>query len=257
MIRIPWRRGAFALLVFALCSPATAQVQTNRAYTTTADASDIRPFLARIPDATITRGVDLEPVVEFGNFDNGSTVGAAAYASIWIAEDLEVGGRWGFLTVDPDVGNGESGLEDIRLYGRYRLPLDGDIDFALGSELTLPVGAGDVGQSNFDFRAFGAMRYDVDGTMVVLANAGIQSLERGPDRETGITVGGGVILPMTEELAIVSELDLWTTIDYAAISGGLDYELPPGGHLRAALALGLDDAAPDVQIIVGFAIPVY
>ena len=255
-------RGTSCLaLATTLCvlfgGDAAAQMQTSAAYTTTSDLRDVRPFDAWITDATFTPGVDIEPVLSFGDLDGGSTIEAGALAAVWVREGLEVGGRWGFRSLDPERGESRSGLQDLGLYTRYRLPLEVDADVALGTELKLPVGDEDVGEGNLDLEVFGAMRYDVDGDLTVLAHAGIQSIERFDDREAGILLGGGVLVPMTEELALISELTLATAEDDAAVTAGVDYELPPGGHLRAGLSLGLDDGAPDLELRLGFAIPVY
>lgn len=247
---------ATASACLLLASAASAQMQSSSAYTTTDDLSDVRLFLGWIPDATFTRGVDVEPWLRWGNYDRLSTISAGALAGVWVNEDLEVGGRWGFTSFDHDDFGEESGLNDLTLYGRYRLPLEVDPVVAVGGEFTLPVGDDDIGQGNFDFHVFGAMRYDVEGAVTLTAHAGIESVDR-RDREAGIRLGGGVIAPMTEELALVAELSLTTAYDWAAVLAGVDYELPPGGHLRAALALGLDDAAPDVELLLGFSIPVY
>ena len=172
-------------------------------------------------------------------------------------DDLEAGGRWGFASIDPDFDDGETGLRDLGAYARYRLPLQAEFDAAVGAEFTLPVGSEDVGGGNFDFRGFGALRTDVDGNLTLIGSAGLESVEVGDDRELGLFLGGGTIVPLTEELAVIAELDLSTATDLARLTGGLDYELPPGGHLRGAIALGLDDDAPNFELILGFAIPVY
>lgn len=262
---------ALALLCPLAVVDATAQTGTSSSttsttprasapspYTTTEDLRDVRPFQAWLTDATWTSGVDVEPVAEFANLDDASGIFAGAQGAFWLSEDFEVGGRWGFLSIDPENFDSESGISDLALYGRYRLGLAiDDTETAVGLVTTLPIGSEDVGQSNFDLQAFGALRYTTADGIAVLGQMGIDSQEVGDDRELGILLGGGTIIPVTEELAAIAELQLTTAIDYAAISAGVDYELPPGGHLRAALLLGIDDAAPDAELRLGFAIPVY
>jgi hypothetical protein len=244
-------------------APARAQMQSSAAYTTTSDLSDVRPFKAWVTDATFTRGVDLEPVLVFGDSDFGSTLFAGARVAVWVAEGFELGGGWGFRSVDPSgPGDNENGLDDLSLYGRYQLPLDVDPVVAIGAEFFLPVGKDEVGAGNFDVNVFGAIRYDANGNATLLGHAGVQSIERGgpgrgKDREAGLLLGGGILVPLTEELALVSELALATASESASILGGVDFELPPGGHLRAAVALGLDDGSPDFELLLGFSIPVY
>lgn len=246
-----------ALALLFVVSPASAQMRTSAATTGTGDLSDVRPFQAWVADAVFTRGVDVEPEFRFQDVDFAKFIVAGARVAAWVNPDLEAGGRWGFASFDPEVGDGGTGLRDLDLYARHRIPVDADLDLAVGTEIGLPIGDDDVGAGNFEFRGFVAMRHDVDGDMTLLANAGLESIERGDDREFGLLLGGGVIVPITEEAALVTELTFSTAAEIAQITGGVDFELPPGGHLRAALALGLDDGAPDVEVVLGFAIPVY
>ena len=257
MPRIPIRSALLLGLVFLVAAPAAAQERTSAAYTSTSDLGDVRPFQAWITDATFTRGVDIEPELRFQDFDGASVLVAGARAAVWASDDLEAGGQWGFASIDPENGDGETGLRDLGAYARYRLPVQAEFDAAVGAAFTLPVGSEDVRAGNFDFRGFGALRYDVDGNLTLIGSAGLESVEFGNDRELGLFLGGGTIVPITEELATIAELNLSTATDVARLTGGLDYELPPGGHLRGAIALGLDDDAPNFELILGFAIPVY
>lgn len=249
---------ALSALVIALAlGDAAAQGRTSAAYTGTGDLSDVRPFQSWVSDATFTRGVDVEPEFRFQDFDFGKRLVAGARAAVWVNDDVEAGGRWGFASIDPDGGDGETGLRDLDAYARYRLPFDDAIQGAVGGEFSLPIGDEDVGGGSFDFRGFGALRYDVDGNLTLIGHAGFESIEIANDRELGLYFGGGAIVPLVEEAALIAELDISTAADTASLTGGVDFELPPGGHLRAALSLGLDDRAPDYELIFGFAIPVY
>jgi hypothetical protein len=257
-----------AILTFALPSAAqpteaspsssSSPRRSSAAYTGTGDLRDVRPFEAWMTDATWSVGIDVEPVVEFSNLDNASGYFLGAQGAFWVQDGLEVGGRLGYTGIDPDGVDGFSGLSGLSLYGRYRLDMGADSpDVGIGVLTRLPVGAEEVGGDRFDFLAFGAFRYQANEDVTFLGHAGIDSRDTGVDRDLGIALGGGAILPMTEELAAILELDLTTAIDYAVVVAGVDYELPPGGHLRAGLALGLDDAAPDAELRLGFSIPVY
>ncbi len=265
-----WSRSYFPLLVLSLVlafasrteaqetAPAADRSTTASAYTTTNDLRDVRPFQAWMVDATWSEGIDVEPVAEFTNLDNASGYFIGAQGAFWVLEGFEVGGRLGLSGVDPDGMNSRSGISDLDVYGRYRLDLGAaGTDIAIGVLASLPIGDAEVGASNFDFLAFGALRYEANEGITILGHAGIDSREVGNDRSMGIALGGGAILPMTEELAAIVELDLTTAVDFAVVSAGVDYELPPGGHLRAAIALGIDDVAPDAELRLGFSIPVY
>jgi len=246
-----------SLAILTWAPSAGAQMRTSAAYTGTSDLSDVRPFQAWVTDAVFTRGVDVEPELRLQDFDGGQVLIAGARSAVWLRDDTEVGVHWGFASFDPDRGDGDTGLRDLDVYGRYRLDVRGDLDMAIGSEISLPVGDESIGAGSFDFRGFGAVRYDIDGNMTLIGSAGLESLERFDDRELGIFFGAGTLVPLTEETTLIAELNLSTASDAAQLTGGVDFELPPGGHLRAALALGLDDDAPNYELILGFAIPVY
>lgn len=252
------RLALLACLPFLFAAEsAAAQERTSAAYTGTSDLDDVRPFRAWVTDAVFTRGVDVEPQLIRQDFDGASVLIAGARLAAWVADGFELGGDWSFASIDPENGDGDSGLRDLGVYGRYRIPVDESLVFAVGGESTIPFGDESVGGGALDFRGFGALRYDADGNLTFLANAGIESVERFDDHDLGLFIGGGTIVPLTEETAIIAEIDISTATDASQITAGVDYELPPGGHLRAAIGLGLDDDAPNWELIFGFAIPVY
>ena len=254
-----------SLAVFPLSVAAQTQTRTadRPAYTSTEDLNDVRPFQAWIQDAVITEGVDLEPVVEFSNLDFASILFAGARTDYWIRPDLEIGARYGVVHLDPTDFNGqrveaETGASDLLLYTRYLFPVqEGLPRVAIGAGFDLPIGSEKVQQGTFDFLGFVAARHEIVNGVELLGNAGIESLERRGKRENGLRLGGGAIIPLTDELAGIAEFAIGTAGEFAAISGGVDLELPPGGHLRGAISIGLDDGAPDYQLLFGLAIPVY
>ena len=71
------------------------------------------------------------------------------------------------------------------------------------------------------------------------------------DRETSLELAGGVIYPMNNQVSIVGELTIKGDKDYMLLSGGVDYVMG-NGRLRGMLGLGLDDNAPDFQIVAGY-----
>lgn len=249
-------------------TPVWAQTQTRDsarpAYTSTSNLNDVRPFEAWIRDCVITEGVDIEPTVHWGNNENLNALTVEALLAIWAADAFEVGGSFGFRSVDFDNSqlDGTTGPTDLTVYGRYRFTGGTDSDdpvFSGGLLFDLPVGDEDVFASTFDFSLFGAFRTSLPSGVDVFANAAIESLELPviDDRENGVRLGGGAIVPLTEEWAFIGEGSLGTTDDTFTLTGGFDYELPPGGHLRLALTVGLDDGSDDIGFTAAFAIPVY
>jgi hypothetical protein len=259
-----------AVIALGLVVQSTAWAQSSSraagrpAYTSTDDLTDVRPFDAWITDCVITEGVDIEPDVRWGNNDAFNVLNVDARLAVWAAPNLEVGGVFGLTSIDFDsnVLDDTTGASDLTLYGRYRFsggPGSDDPTFAGGMLFDIPVGDEDVLEGTFDFALFGAFRSSLANGVDVFANASIESLEPRfvNDRENGIRLGGGAIVPITEEWAFIGEGNLGTADDSLTLTGGFDYELPPGGHLRLALTVGLDDGSDDIAFTAGFAIPVY
>lgn len=251
---------AASLLATFVALPSAAQETTTNAsaaYTSTSDLSDVRLFQSWTADATFTPGVDLEPYFAWNNWNGFNTWSFGARVAMWVHDGVEAGGRIAWAGVDPDSFDGESGFGDIDLHLRYRLPVAFPGTVAAGGEVRLPTGSEDTGQNNTFVRIFGALRQDLGDAFTFTANLGFEYLELFGDDGNGISVGLGSIVPVTENLATVFELNLRTAIDYAVVSGGVDYELPPGGHLRGAGVIGLDDEAPDFGFQVALALPIF
>jgi hypothetical protein len=240
--------------------PAAAQESASTpssAYTSTSNLSDVHLFQSWVADAVFTPGVDIEPFYQWSNWSGANTWVFGAKVAAWVHDGMEAGGRLAWAGLSPDAGEGENGFGDLDLHFRYRLPLDFPGTIAAGTELRLPTGDADSGQDNTNVRIFGALRQELGGAFTFAANLGFEYVELFGADGNGIAVGLGSIVPVTEDLAAVFELNLRTAVDYAVISGGVDYELPPGGHLRGAIGIGLDDEAPDVGLEFALSLPVF
>lgn len=247
------------LLAFS-SGPASAQADstsTSPAYTSTSDLSDVRLFRSWFEDAVFTPGVDLEPIYQWADYDGASTWFGGARVSMWVSERMEAGGQIGWAGASPDEGDGDSGFGDVDLYARYRLPVDFGGTIAAGSLVRLPTGNSTSGQDNTIVRIFGALRQDLGGAFTFTANLAFEYLELFGDDGNGIAVGFGSLIPINDDLTTIFELNLRTAFDYAMVTGGVDYELPPGGHLRAAIGVGLDDQAPDFDFQLALSLPVF
>jgi hypothetical protein len=257
LIAFAWIPGA------ALAAVAVAQAQTQASTVTRSSGptrtamDEVRPFYSWVEDATLADGLRMEPVMTWGDFGHGNEFTLGLQAGGEVVTGLEVGGDLHFISLDPDVGDGETGVSDLGLYGRYSV-YDQEFRIFLGGGLDLPIGSEKVGASTFDFKIFGAGRYTLQNDMVIFTNIGIESLEipsapaNTDSRENGLLLGGGVLWPATTELGIIGELDIRAN-NYAIFGGGVDYTLLGGGHLRAGIGLGLDDRAPDLQLNLSFA----
>jgi len=76
-------------------------------------------------------------------------------------------------------------------------------------------------------------------------------LEESTERDNYLTLGAGIIYPTSKNLAIVGEWVLKTEMDFMMLSGGVDYNMG-NVRYRGALGLGLDDGAPDFQILASY-----
>lgn len=259
------RSVGLCLLVVLLCSsaalaqtqptdPSQRQTHGQPAYTGAVNLSDVRPVTNWFLDSTISDGIDAEPYFQLFD-DNRNGIATGLRIAAWSFESLELGGQLGYVNID----GGESGMSDLLTYARYQIDLGQDMpEFALGGTVDIPTGKEEVGEGTVDFRFYGAGRYDVNQDLMIFGNLGFESLEMPfiDDRENGLMLGAGLMVPLTNDLVTIGEFNLGNN-DFAAVTGALDYELPPGGHLRAGLALGLDSGAPDVLATFALNIPLY
>jgi len=218
-----------------------------------ASSDDVRPFQTWIEDATIARGIVVEPFFDLADYGPVDEWRLGAQAAFEAAEQFETGLRWSLNDLSSDTfGNSdETGLSDLRAYARYRVRTKNP-EIASGLWVDLPVGSSDVGAGNFNVDVFGAMRWHLKGGWVILGNAAIESIETGDDRDTGIQIGGGALYPLSQDLSALGELNWSSARDYGLFSLGLDYRVASSNHMRAAVGFGFDDGGPDVELILGF-----
>ena len=72
------------------------------------------------------------------------------------------------------------------------------------------------------------------------------------------SAGLGLLLPLSDEASVVLEASYdgarFEGLDAdARLLAGLNWQIHPTGKLRAALATGLADVSPDVQLVAGYA----
>lgn len=233
-------------------SSSTVSARTQSSLSYRGRSEDVRPFAAWIKDTVIARGFVVEPFFALNDYNHASGWNLGGQAGFRAAPDFETGLRWSLDHFSVDNAGDWTGLSDLRGYVRYRLQPQNP-QWSLGAWVDLPVGDEDVGASNFNVDLFGAMRYHLDSGMVVLGNAGIESVEKGNDnRDTGIHFGGGVIYPLSQDLSALGEVNWGSASEYGLINGGLDYLVSNNSHIRASLGFGFDDGAPDLTLLLGF-----
>ncbi len=229
----------------------TIMCTMSSVYTQDALKSDVHLFQTFLRDAPISSRPYGDAGFTYGDYNYFSNWSLGFQGAYPINPKVEVGTRLDFLNYSPDAGNGESGLSDLFLTGRY-LIIPENMNLSAGAFITLPIGSKDVGQNNFDFGAYGALRYPLTNGMVLSGILGLDFLEIGNDRKTSLMIGGGAIYPVQENFAIIGELNIQTEVNYALLSGGVDYSLAGGSKLRGALGFGLDDGAPDFALLASF-----
>jgi len=254
--RLPATASHLVALV-ALASFAAAPVLAQTTATPTDTFDDVQLLENFFIDATVNDGLYGEPQFLFGDSDFGSLIAFGGRAALPVAPNFQLGGEWAFASIDPDQGDGESGITDFRLAGRYNFDTGSRTQVAAGGFVTLPIGSEDIGEGNTDLGAFGAVRHPVSPKIALVGSAGLYFVEApapggDTDREVSLALGGGMVFRSTSALAWIAELTLETEGDIALLSGGADYELAAGGHLRGQLGLGLNDGSPDIQLRVGY-----
>ncbi len=264
MTRVPF----ITLLVFALSLTVFA-----------GDLDDVHLFQNFLRDATITSNPYAEGYLNYSSYDYVNITDLAVRGGYGINSNLELNADIGFRSFNPEVGDGESGLKDLSVSGRYLVHSQDGLRVTAGGLVTLPIGSEDVGQSKLNFGAFGAARYNLSNGMVITGTLGLDfyetvdfkvvnsggvdfvdgefvytepEIKETTEYENSLLLGGGVIYPFSDALAIVGEFVLKSNIDYTMLSGGVDYTLNNSGRVRGALGLGLDDGAPDVMLMLSY-----
>jgi hypothetical protein len=241
----------FTILMIISASALMAQSGTDQ----------VRLFQSYFFDTPIATTNHVQPGLSHSSYEHSSILTIGANGGYVVNPKLEVLGGLDYISISYDNDNidGQSGLSDLALVGRYKLTEGKPTQFAAGALLTLPIGSDDIGAGNLDFGGFAAVRHPLKNGMVVTGNVALLLEEtinnKGEDdRESSLELAGGVIYPMNNLVNIVGELTIKGDKDYMLLSGGVDYVMG-NGHLRGALGIGLDDAAPDFRIMAGYLLP--
>ena len=231
-----------SVLVLLLFVP-VINAQTN--------TDEVRLFESFFFDVPISEKPYVQGGLEYASLNDGSILDIGAQGGYALNEKMEIQAGWGFRNLSPEVGDSQSGISDLALYGRYKLVNSGPTNFAAGAMITLPIGSEDVGQGTMDFGGFGAVRHSLDNGMTLTGRIALIFYEVGDDRETSFNLGAGTIYPINEKLSSVSEFSLHSEGEYMILTSGIDYNMG-SGRVRAGLGIGLDDGAPDIKIMGGY-----
>ncbi len=216
----------------------------------------IHLFQTFFEDAAMVKSSYGQASLRFSDFDYASTVFLPVQVVFPTGQyyHLNFGVEAGFLSIDPEVGDGNSGLTDLKFVGRYNFPT-GATKVAAGGYVTLPIGSEDVGQSQLNIGGFGAVRHPLMNELTLTGTLMLEFVEQAgteDDREASLLFAFGAIYEVEPRLHLIGEINLKTGLDYGLLSFGADYVVSKQGSLRGVLGLGLDDAAPDVSLQVGY-----
>lgn len=269
------RRHVFVIAVLGLLSsavirPATAQTPGAGppgaggpgARKDLGDRNDRRLFQRFVEDAAISTGGWAELQYRYANLSSGSEHFLGPLVAFKIVNNIEGGLRFGLRDVNPDPGQGESGLSDIDLFAKYRFPGGGRGRAALGVLAKVPTAdeTEGLGTGKSDLELFAAWRADFDAVSIV-ANAGAR-LNGDPDppvppTDNSLFFGGALLLPASQALTLVIEATYETerfegASDDARLTLGVQSRSRQGRTgVRGGVAIPLSDGAPDYEVLLG------
>ncbi|MGQ9853073.1 MAG: hypothetical protein ACUVTG_06700 [Candidatus Oleimicrobiaceae bacterium] len=246
-------RVVIGLVVLAMTLPSLAQTNSQT----------VKLFQSYFFDSPIARAAYAQVGLAYNDYDKSSALRIGPQGGFPINDKIEVEGAIAYVSWSP----GESGISDLELYGRYNLVDSKELNGSVGAMVTLPIGSEKIAAGNLNFGGFGALRYALQNGMTITGNIGLLffetttfefdlqkgTLEEKTSHESCLNLGVGAIYPVSKLLHVVGELVLQSKYDYMLLSAGADYKVG-NGRVRGSLGLGLDDGAPDLQLIAGYAI---
>jgi hypothetical protein len=229
-----------------------------------------RFFLSFVEDTALVERGHLEFQFESIADNVSPDVAAGRIVAAFAIEELprvEFGLRAGFGSVRSGGGNDDSGATDAELWAKLHLARSdhGLWDSAIGALMKLPTGDDEVGLGTDATQAewfFAASRNFTHA--VVVGHIGLASSSNGAlmgqelEGRLALSSGLGVLVPLNERAGVLFEAShdgaRFEHLDDASmLLAGFNWQLQPGGKLRAALATGLADASPDLQLTAGYA----
>lgn len=259
------------LAMSIIITPAFAQKKVIKKKTTTSATSSstnsTHLFQSYFFDAPVASSGYGEGGLMYSSYDKLNTFGLGVQGGYPINDKIEVGTQLFYLNYSPEQGDGQSGITDLGVYGRYNIYNQKQTNFSAGGLVTLPIGSEDIGQGNLNFGFYGAVRQLLSNGMALTGTLGLIfyetkdfefnpntfELEEKTSHDSYLNLGAGVIYPINNQLNFIGELNFHSEGDYMMLSGGADYSLS-SGRLRGALGLGLDDGAPDFMLMGSYSI---
>ncbi|ACF12896.1 hypothetical protein Ctha_0425 [Chloroherpeton thalassium ATCC 35110] len=240
-------------IVFAVAL--ATMLQFNAVYAQTSTFDQVHLFQTFFEDASMSRTPYGQISLRYSDYDQLSSIYLPVQAAIPLGDqkEFQLGAELGFINTNPEIGDGESGLSDLKVIGRYNFPTSSYTKIAAGGYITLPVGKEEAGYGNVNFGGFGSVRHPLTKDVVLTGTVMLEFLESvNDDRESSLLFAVGSIYQVSPKMYLIGELNLKTEGDYGLLSAGMDYRLSPDGCFRGMLGFGLDDGAPDLALQVGY-----
>lgn len=229
-----------------------------------------RLFRSFVEDTAITGRYRLETQFqreEGGSIDRGlmNVIGSVQFESI---PNVEFGAKLSVVGANTTAGAGGDGLGDTDLWAKYVLGTTSDNrhELAFGVVATLPTGSdGDgTGFDSTGSKLFVAGRREIvwgvlTGNLGLSFNSDGQIFGLGLSGKTAFGVNIGVIAPLSYRLTLIGEVgyagERFTGFgNETTVLAGVNVLLKDAS-LRVAVAFGLSDGSPDVEVTVGYAFP--
>jgi len=227
-----------------------------------------RLFLAFAEDAAIADWILADGELEYADASDSSEILARITGAFQpkAIPSMEFGGSVGIGSGEvPGVGR-ESGTTDLDVWAKFAIPGGGGRwpRVAVGGLITAPTGSADAGLSYDGLRSklFCAARFDLPRGQIA-AHIGVRVNGNGEaggvdlDGKTAAAAGVGLLMPLGAEVSLVVEAGYegkrFEGFDPdARLLVGVNWRPFLEGTLRAAIAGGLADGAPDTQVLVGY-----
>lgn len=234
---------------------------------TAATSATDRFFLGFAEEATVAETQWWEGQFEFIDDSPFDTSLVRLVVALQPIKHLEIGGRVGMGNTDGSGGfPGGTGATDLDAWGKYHFGgVEANTDFAVGGLATIPTGddTAGLGRDAFDFEAFASIRHSsahwiFAGQTGFRLNGDITVGGNSFPSKNSWFLGGGAIYPTSDVLSFIGEVRLETERiedgdSDVRVLGGVDWRVTARGTVRAAVAFGLTDGAPNGQLIAGYA----
>ncbi len=203
------------------------------------------------------------------NIPDSNTLAISPIVAISPRDNIEMGAILSIEDIDYDAwydsGKGGSGISDTDIYAKYRMRKV-PFELTLGALVTLPTGDEDEGRGTgkMNVELFGSAKKEVESVIVTgifgfRLNRDATVLDRVDlDAKTSVILGGGLIYPLSDAIALSGEISVESERYKNAdsdirVTPGIQFKAFKNSLFRVGLGIGLSDGAPDFDAILSYA----